>query len=346
MYIKVGSQNDALNLSNLLKDGDWMVLYYAEWCGHCNTMKPEWQKVVNKMNKNNSINVAEIESTHIDDLTHKPKIDGFPTIKMYNNGNEVAKFDDERIADNIEKFAINNSNNSKKNTKVKKQRKRKVAAKPKTMKILNNLPLQKNEMPMDMPMDMPVEMPVEMPMEMPVEMPTDMPAEIPTEMPTEMPIEMPTEIPTESNIDLLKNNNIFNEKPKNSSTECSKHVIPKICKSTNNCMFDYNIKKCIEKPNLPKSTKPKKTILKTQKTKSPTKTPPKLHTEYTKTRSPRAPRTHKKPVPRTKSNSNSNSNNIRKTTKSVFTKLIDSFQRIGKEAETDAQLLREAKHLL
>ena len=91
MYINVGSSGDALNLSNLLKDGDWMVLYYAEWCGHCQTMKPEWNKVVKKLKKNNNnVNIAEIESNHIDTLINKPKIQGFPTIKMYNNGKEIA----------------------------------------------------------------------------------------------------------------------------------------------------------------------------------------------------------------------------------------------------------------
>ena len=42
-----------------------MVLYYADWCGHCQTMKPEWQKVVNKMKNKNNVNVAEVESNHI-----------------------------------------------------------------------------------------------------------------------------------------------------------------------------------------------------------------------------------------------------------------------------------------
>jgi thiol-disulfide isomerase/thioredoxin len=119
MYIKVGSDNDALNLSKLLNDGNWMVLYYAEWCGHCKTMKPEWNRVVNKFNNKNTnsnkINVAEIESQHIGKLLNKPEIEGFPTIKMYNNGKPVANFDDERIASKIEEFANNNAN--KKNMK-------------------------------------------------------------------------------------------------------------------------------------------------------------------------------------------------------------------------------------
>ena len=109
MYIKVVSSTDAVNLSNLLKNGDWMVLYYANWCGHCTTMKPEWQKVVNNIKKSNIVNIADVESEHITDLSHNPVVNGFPSIKMYNSGNEIANFDDERVADKIEQFAISNS---------------------------------------------------------------------------------------------------------------------------------------------------------------------------------------------------------------------------------------------
>jgi len=110
--MKVVSPDDASNLSNLLKDGDWMVLYYAEWCGHCKTMKPEWEKVVSKMKDTGKVNIAEVESNWIENLKDKPAIEGYPTIKMYNSGKEIAKFEDERVADKMEKFALSNSKSS------------------------------------------------------------------------------------------------------------------------------------------------------------------------------------------------------------------------------------------
>ena len=110
MYLKVETNDAANKLSELLKDGDWMVLYYAEWCGHCNAMKPEWQKVIEKLKDSGKINVADVKSDVIEKLSHNPKIEGFPTIKMYNKGREVAKFEDERSAEKLEKFAISNAN--------------------------------------------------------------------------------------------------------------------------------------------------------------------------------------------------------------------------------------------
>lgn len=127
MYLKVETPSAASKLSELLKDGDWMVLYYAEWCGHCNAMKPEWQKVIEKLKDSGSINIADVKSDVIEALKHKPQIEGFPSIKMYNKGKEVAKFEDERSAEKMEKFAISNSN-SKSNS----------SGKRKTVKTIDN----------------------------------------------------------------------------------------------------------------------------------------------------------------------------------------------------------------
>ena len=119
MYKQVLSKDDAINLSGLLKNGNWMILYYAEWCGHCQTMKPEWQKVVSNMQKSGKINLADVKSDFIEDLPYKPQVDGYPTIKMYNSGKEIAKFEDDRNAEKIEQFALNNLNtNTKDNISI------------------------------------------------------------------------------------------------------------------------------------------------------------------------------------------------------------------------------------
>ena len=129
MYLKVDSPNKASNLSHLMKNGNWIVLYYANWCGHCNTMKPEWQEVISRMkshnnaNHSNAINIADIESSHVDQLIDKPDIAGFPTIKMYNSGSEIANFEDERVADKIHQFAIINSKKTTKPNKAHKSHK-------------------------------------------------------------------------------------------------------------------------------------------------------------------------------------------------------------------------------
>lgn len=110
MYINVASNNSASSLSNKISNGEWVVLYYADWCGHCTTMKPEWHKFIKHMKTSrNNINVASVNSDFVGDLKHKPVIDGYPSITMYINGVKVAKFDGERKYKNIHNFAMSNS---------------------------------------------------------------------------------------------------------------------------------------------------------------------------------------------------------------------------------------------
>ena len=260
MHIKVRSSSDAANLSNLLKDGDWMVLYYADWCGHCNTMKPEWQKVVNKMNiRNNSrsnimnkINLAEIESTHIGDLINKPQVDGFPTIKMYNNGSEVAKFEDERIADKMEKFALSNSRQSS------------MSRQPASKKIKIHLQRKLPRLSIPVP-------------------------------------------------------------PKGLFTEHHNMKIP--VKKSHRTRKSYTKK--IKPTPIPRQPRPLPRPLprKPRKPRSKKSTPNKI--KKTKQYKPKVQK-----------------NNVRTSTRDVFGKLIKSFKRIGKEADQDASLLTNAKHLL
>lgn len=114
MHISVSSPLEAQKFSSMLNKGDWLVLYYADWCGHCKDMKPEWHKTIEHLKSTNkNIHVGEIESEHIPALTNKPEIVGFPTIKMYNQGKEVANFMDQpRDSQNITKFAMDNSSKS------------------------------------------------------------------------------------------------------------------------------------------------------------------------------------------------------------------------------------------
>jgi len=331
MYINVGSSGDALNLSNLLKNGDWMVLYYAEWCGHCQTMKPEWNKVVKKLKKNNNnVNIAEIESNHIDKLVNKPTIQGFPTIKMYNNGKEVANFEDERVANKMENFAIHNSKKSK---HIKHNVFKQLNNKTNTNNNINLFP--KNN------------------------------------------INLLPKNNINNSINKLNNNkplvlNNINNKTK----ECRKYVIPKQCKSVPDCTFDYKIKKCIvKKPKTIKKIIEEKPMMNEPMMNEPMMNEPMMNEQSKKTvrRKKSTPRTiksktviRKKSTPRTiksktvrrkktkrKSNNSKITQNkkkknydLKKSTKSVFSKLINSFDRIGDEAKKDAELLTEARHLL
>ena len=106
MKIKVMDKESAEQLSNLLKKGDWMVLYYSEYCKHCTDMKPEWNKF--ELNVPDNVNIAKVENEGMHDLKFNPKVEGFPTIKMYKNAKEVDEFNGERKAKKFDEFLKKN----------------------------------------------------------------------------------------------------------------------------------------------------------------------------------------------------------------------------------------------
>ena len=357
MYLKVGSDTDALNLSKLLNDGNWMVLYYAEWCGHCKTMKPEWQNVVKKFNNpqynTNNVNVAEIESEHIDKLVHKPEIQGFPTIKMYNRGKPVANFEEERVASKIEEFANNNAKPTVIKKAVHPLHKAKNASKMELQMNQYNLSNSKNtdskinniinSIESIKPKDNEI---------------NEMNNLIESNLIESNPIEKkPFEIGNHQNILNLPCTSIRKAKP---------------CKNNPKCMYDGTDFKCKDKifkpntgnmfnnkianSNIHKNNMVGNIIFKnaskhrkhTQRSHTPRK-----HTQRSHT--PRSHKPHKHETRHKKNkhhskpgktNRNKSNSNIRKTTKSVFDKLINSFGHIGNEARKDSKLLKEASNKL
>ena len=332
MYINVASDKDAFNLSNLMKSGDWMVLYYAEWCGYCKTMKPEWKNVVEKLNNpqinTKNINTAEVESSHIGKLLNKPVIDGYPTIKMYNNGKEIAKFNDDRIASKIEAFANNNA--SKKSGKSGKSSKLNIP-----LSTLSNIEAQPVE-------SQPIEaQPVEEPKELNM---------------NNLIMKFNNKIKSNNNLQLPQSEE-QEQQPKINILDlpCSSIIRAKPCKTNPKCMYDGSDRKCKDRI----FTKPYKTniintntniknksqniigniIFKNNKSMSKTTPRGKSRSKITLRKKTKAKTTYKGKSKRSK-------NNIKKTTKSVFNQLIKSFERIGDETQKDSKLLKKASNKL
>ena len=65
-----------------LKDtGPTMIIYFAEWCGHCTRMKPVWQELATKLE--GKAKVYMIESANY------PKVTSFPKSVIVRKGRVV-----------------------------------------------------------------------------------------------------------------------------------------------------------------------------------------------------------------------------------------------------------------
>lgn len=92
-----------------------MVEFYAPWCGHCNDLAPIWKILTAFMGKkygNENVMFAQVTENMIPRVNCDNKIEGFPTIKVYDGGGKLKKefTSGDRTLDNLRNFAIKNLN--------------------------------------------------------------------------------------------------------------------------------------------------------------------------------------------------------------------------------------------
>lgn len=77
-----------------------VMLFKAEWCGHCKSFKPIWD-IVTKQYDNLDFVVYDSDK-NVDDIT-KYNVSGFPTIIVEKDGNTF-EYNEERNADSFNNF--------------------------------------------------------------------------------------------------------------------------------------------------------------------------------------------------------------------------------------------------
>jgi len=103
----VEEEDDVLVLSarsfdNVIKTHDLILVeFYAPWCGHCKKLAPEYSKAAAKLKKNTPpIPLAKVDATVEKSLATEFGIDGFPTLKVFKNG-EMSEYEGGRTEGSI-----------------------------------------------------------------------------------------------------------------------------------------------------------------------------------------------------------------------------------------------------
>ena len=87
------------------------LFFYVDWCPHCKTAKPEWEKVKEEY-QGKTINGYTVifkeinctnESTDIEQMISQYKIEGYPTLKLLKDG-QVIDFDSQPTKSSLEQF--------------------------------------------------------------------------------------------------------------------------------------------------------------------------------------------------------------------------------------------------
>ena len=78
-----------------------VMLFHANWCGHCEDFKPTWEKLTKYFHDNN-IEYSDHEASD-KNIMNKYSIKGFPTIKIQTNNNIISDYTGTRDYDSIVK---------------------------------------------------------------------------------------------------------------------------------------------------------------------------------------------------------------------------------------------------
>jgi hypothetical protein len=88
-----------------------LMLFSVDWCPHCKSAKPEWDNLKNQF-ENKTINGYTIiftehnctnETSEVEELMNKYKIEGYPTIKLLKD-NQVIEYDAKPTKSTMEQF--------------------------------------------------------------------------------------------------------------------------------------------------------------------------------------------------------------------------------------------------
>jgi thiol-disulfide isomerase/thioredoxin len=109
--IKNKETKDVAN-SQISTNSSELIFFFAEWCPHCKTAKPIWEKVSadynGKVVNGYKLNFSVVNCTNSDDADvqvaiNKYKVEHFPTIKLLKDNNTI-EFDSKISEDNLVKF--------------------------------------------------------------------------------------------------------------------------------------------------------------------------------------------------------------------------------------------------
>lgn len=82
--------------------GDWLIKFYAPWCGHCRKMEPTYEQVADMLQ--GDVNVARVDVPANRELGTRFDVKGFPTIKFLSKG-KVYDYVGRRTAQDLVEFA-------------------------------------------------------------------------------------------------------------------------------------------------------------------------------------------------------------------------------------------------
>lgn len=92
------------NVDEVLKKKDSLVFvkFFAPWCGHCQAMAEDFKSAATALS--GKAVLAEVDATKEEKLAQEYNVEGFPTLKLFSGGEEVADYQGNRDKESMVKF--------------------------------------------------------------------------------------------------------------------------------------------------------------------------------------------------------------------------------------------------
>ncbi|XP_063305034.1 protein disulfide-isomerase A3 [Pelobates fuscus] len=76
-----------------------LVEFFAPWCGHCKKLAPEYESAATRLK--GTLSLAKVDCTANSAICNKYGVSGYPTLKIFRDGEESGSYDGPRTADGI-----------------------------------------------------------------------------------------------------------------------------------------------------------------------------------------------------------------------------------------------------
>ncbi|XP_026875534.2 protein disulfide isomerase family A, member 8 [Electrophorus electricus] len=76
-----------------------LVKFYAPWCGHCKKLAPDFETAAKRLK--GIVTLAKVDCTANTEICGRYGVSGYPTLKIFKNGEESSAYDGPRSADGI-----------------------------------------------------------------------------------------------------------------------------------------------------------------------------------------------------------------------------------------------------
>mgnify|MGYP003387377314 CR=1 FL=1 len=112
---------DSSNLKNYTKNS--IILFYADWCGHCKDFIPQYVKMPNQIRK---VNFAAVDGNleRNKSVLQKYNIEGFPTMLHFNSNGSYKEYNGNRTVKDIKLYINSQAKKKRKSNSVKKSKRK------------------------------------------------------------------------------------------------------------------------------------------------------------------------------------------------------------------------------